>query len=413
MTPRLNQEQSDAIYSIVQWLNEEEFDPFFLLEGSAGTGKTFCIQELIKNIPGEYIFTAPTNKATKVLRDTVTRDDYQPECRTIYSLLQLRLQADGEFKKLKVPEKPVDLRGVTAVIVDEAYCIPANLYKYIETTAYRYNVRFLFMGDGYQWTPIGEDFSLVRDVTRRAMLIKVMRHDNAILELATRIRDQIGLKRPRIDLVSNNDGNEGVWKLNKPEFMSLIKEHALSGKLSDPAGSKIIAWRNVQVDAFNAYVREAMFGKVEQPWSPGDRVIFTAHAKGNYDEVIAHTDDEGTVLSAYESYVGEFRSWQVQIKLDDDRIVDADMLHADGYKDFNRELEDLRTQGKWKHFWALKELFHQLKHSWAMTSHRMQGTTIEDTFLCHQDIFQNQNIVEAYRGLYVGSTRSRKRLFLS
>ena len=38
-----------------------------LLEGSAGTGKTFCIRELPNRMKGRIVYTAPTNKATKEL----------------------------------------------------------------------------------------------------------------------------------------------------------------------------------------------------------------------------------------------------------------------------------------------------------------------------------------------------------
>ena len=95
-----NPGQSAAITAIMSWLDDDAQD-FFVLAGPAGTGKTFTVQGLLPLIRGKVVFTAPTNKATKVLRDTLRSDDYpNPDCRTIYSLLGLQLKANGELKEL-------------------------------------------------------------------------------------------------------------------------------------------------------------------------------------------------------------------------------------------------------------------------------------------------------------------------
>jgi DNA replication protein DnaC len=43
--PLLTEEQSNALRQIDHWLNKTN-ENFFILKGSAGTGKTFCIREL-------------------------------------------------------------------------------------------------------------------------------------------------------------------------------------------------------------------------------------------------------------------------------------------------------------------------------------------------------------------------------
>ena len=83
----LNPDQQKAVEDILTWLDSDE--NYFLLSGAAGTGKTFAIKALIDQIDGKIVFTAPTNKATKVLRATLTTPDYIPICRTIYSLFCL------------------------------------------------------------------------------------------------------------------------------------------------------------------------------------------------------------------------------------------------------------------------------------------------------------------------------------
>ena len=57
---KLNNEQAQALAAIDSFLKSSEGN-FFVLSGSAGTGKTFCIRELTNLTKGRFIFTAPTN----------------------------------------------------------------------------------------------------------------------------------------------------------------------------------------------------------------------------------------------------------------------------------------------------------------------------------------------------------------
>ena len=59
-------DQARALANLNTWLdNWHRGDPYFVLGGYAGTGKTFCISELAKSgryKPEQLVFTAPTNK---------------------------------------------------------------------------------------------------------------------------------------------------------------------------------------------------------------------------------------------------------------------------------------------------------------------------------------------------------------
>lgn len=414
----LNEGQSNAIYAIIKWLNEPEFDPFFVLKGGAGTGKTFCVQEIQPQIKGKIIYTAPTNKATKVLKETIHKPGYKPMCMTIYKLLGLHLDDEAEVKELKGSGSPPALQDYKLIVVDEGSMIPTKLFEFIRETAELYQVRFLFMGDSAQLPPVGEKTSPIWEISRCAGLTKVMRHDNAILDMATHIREQVDEENPSIRLVSNNDGTEGVWRWGRIEFFDEIRKHAEQGLLSIPYHSKVIAWRNVQVDAFNKTARDIIFNRTKAPWIIGDRVIFTSHAKGAHEEVIATTDDEGTIVDVAEKELEIFKCWALEIRLDDDRTVIAEVLHEDSRKEFREELERLASdarakRGKWATFWAVKEMFHQIKHAYAITAHRAQGSTYENALVCWQDIVRNSNQNEAYRCLYVATSRPKKKLILS
>ena len=423
MPDTLNPGQATALAEILAWLNPAnplDFQPFHVLSGSAGTGKTFLVKKLVEDFKGRIIYTAPTNKATKVLRESVTTDAYKPECRTIYSLLGLRMEANGELKELKAPEDPIDLSQYRLVVLDEGSMVNQMLFTHVEDTANEFRIKFLILGDPAQLPPVGEQTSPVWNLESCSHLTQVMRHDNAILELATRIRDQVDRFSPTIKLSNNNDGQEGVWKEGVQPFNARIYQHAIAGYFTKPNGSKIISWRNIEVDRFNKMVRSIIFPEVTEPWVVGDRVLFTGPARDLDDEPMASTDDEGEVMSIdteYSALYPEFKIWRISITLDDNKAVVARVLHRDSQMDYARRLDELSMEAransrKWKNFWEFKDAFHQLRHAYAITAHRSQGSTYDTAFVNWQDILLNRNRQEAYRCLYVACTRPSRMLVL-
>lgn len=417
----LTLEQGTALEAIVDFLRDPE-KQFFLLGGYAGTGKTYCIQHLVPLVRGRLIFTAPTNKATKVLRDTLTTQEYKPECRTIYSLLGLRLEANGEVKELAMPEDPLDLSHYRAVIVDEASMINANLMKYIRQTADTQHIKFIFMGDPAQLPPVGEARSPVWTQCHAAAELKtVMRYDNQILALATSIRSQVDHPAPKFVRATDNAEGEGVWVCSEGEFEQRILDAAGQGRFSVANNAKAIAWRNVTVDAFNCRIRQRIFDNAASTmWLPDDRIILLEPAKDLNDETVATTDDEGRVTRVEEEWHPtwrEFKVWRVSVTTDDNRVIVLRVLHDDCKQDHDRKVEELAQAArmdrrKWSSFWDFKEAFHKVRHSYAITAHRAQGSTYEAAFVDWKDILANRNRSEAFRCLYVACTRPKKELYL-
>lgn len=422
MTIELNSEQSAALAAMREFLRGPE--PFFLLRGSAGTGKTFCVRELARTMRDRLVFTAPTNKATKVLRESVASKDYTPECRTIYSLLGLRLEASGEVKELAAPEDPIDLSRFAAVIVDEGSMLAPVLWRHIKLTAENFHVKFIVMGDPAQLPPVKEPRSPIwTEIACGAELTTVMRHDNQILKLATALRNVVDHPAPRIQLVSDFDESGGVWKLGAKDFLVEISKEVENGNFCKPEGTKLIAWRNVEVDRLNRIVRNQLYPDTALfPggfWQRGDRVIFTAPAKDFDDEVVATTDDEGAVESAAAMKHPQegLECYRINVMLDSGSIVTAWVLHPSAQAEFTRKAAQLADEAKiaprkWRQFWAFKDTFHQLRHAYAITAHRAQGSTYDTAMVLWQDILMNQNRQEAFRCLYVACTRPKRRLVL-
>lgn len=414
------EDQAEALRLMEVWLCDRSV-PFFLLKGYAGTGKSFSITELAKSgalKPSEICFTAPTNKAVKVLRNYLDGAGLQAcTSKTIYSLLGLSLQANGEVKEISKPEEPVDLSGYKLIVVDEASMVNRFLFDAIEEAFSDWKVPFLFMGDPAQLPPVGEISSPVFKLENGFTLTKVLRYGNAMLDLATAIRNVVDSPFPNIKIITNPP----VHRVMKPEWMNQIEANLELIKSGD---AKIIAWRNVKVDEYNLFVRKLIFGKdqAREKWLPTDKIVATAHLKDLDGNTFLKTDEEAEILQiaiGQHPLWPDFEIFNLQCLLENGQKKTIRVLTADGGFHVSNRLNELSMEAKggkkykWKEFWELKEAFHEIKHSYAITSHRSQGSSYTKTFVDLEDIMLNRNRPEAFRSLYVACTRQREELWIS
>lgn len=414
----LTPEQNLAVQRLIDFIEDPRpSEWFFCFTGYAGTGKTFCMREVVsrcRHSASSFAYTAPTNKAAKVLRQ-VTGD----AC-TIYSLLGLRVDKSGELKQVVAGKTP-DLSNIDTIVVDEASMVNRNLFEILKLEAYKTGFKVIFMGDLAQLPPVKEASSLSLIGTLGANLTRVMRHDNQILTFATRVREQIGSLTPTIAIKSDNDGHQGLWKLSHTDFKRKIYEAAANGEFADGTQAKIIAWRNVRVGEYNQIARAAIFGAVARPgfFLPGDRIVAAGPCERG-DELILHTDDEAIVESVADCQhplEPKYKGIELMVRREDDKIVRLLAIHPDSLQTFNNDAEMLAHEARgnpklWKRFWEHKELFMDIRYAYAITAHRAQGSTYETAFVDASDILYNRNRKEAFQCLYVACTRPTTKLIL-
>jgi len=421
MTIELNDEQKAAIEDMQSFLAYSD-EPFFVLSGSAGTGKTTCIRSLINKVSGKIVFTAPTNKAVGVLRSSLTTTDYSPDCCTIYSLLGLRMEKSGEVKVLSTPDPDaLDITAYRVVIVDEAGMINSSVFRYIDAAAGS-GVKFIFMGDSAQLPPVGEVSSPIWKIQEGAQLTKVMRHDNQILNLAEKLRGyQLNLFS-KLNITSDCDEHGGVIKLPSLAFQAKIVEFAKAGLFSQPGYCKALAWRNITVTDLNHIIRRAIFDS-RDTWLVGDRVIAAAPISDLQGNKVANTDDEGTVTDVrvcdHPNYQ-DFTVYELDVRLDNNDRAIFRVLHerskteASNYEaQLLREAKSRPSKMTWGKFWEFKEAFHDVRYGYAITVHRSQGSTYQEVFVDMSDILKNRERLEALKCLYVACTRPKNTLYIS
>lgn len=223
----LTNNQEELIIKLNSFLFEST-NNCFLLKGYAGTGKTFItkgLTEYFRVIRRNYILSAPTGKASKVIQEKTKSETYTIH-KTIYSNTDLKEYKSGEedrtykfYFELAVNESSDD----TIYIVDEASMI-SNIYsemefirfgsgfllqdlmKYINLDQNDHNKKVIFIGDNAQLSPVGMNFSPALDTqyliehfgvqVEEFELTEVVRQqeDSGILKNASKLRKSLKSK---------------------------------------------------------------------------------------------------------------------------------------------------------------------------------------------------------------------------
>jgi exodeoxyribonuclease-5 len=404
---KLNNDQARLLKSLMDWWEDPD-QKFFVLSGQAGVGKTTCMKYLNKLLRKQdssikICMSAPTNKAVAVLSDSVS--DSSVVFKTTYSILGLRMQANGEVKELtdSGDEKITDF---DIVIIDEGSMINTTLIKYLLKKTALSDTKIVFIGDKEQLPPVGEASSPIwTHFELDYELTEVMRHQNSILDFVQSIRAN---PYPKF----TSPGKQ-VFIESETSFVSNIVEMANQGYFHE-GKAKAIAWRNVTVDFLNTLIRSNN-SKTKSPekYVPGDRVVFREPVTVG-DRVVASTDEEGSVESVVVSHHTLYpilKSWKVGVRMDwTQQYVEAHIIHDSSLEHLQGFLDEYKTAKRWDLFWKLKESFHNMSYSYALTAHRSQGSTFDYVFVDAGDIMLNRNVDERTKCLYVGCSRASKEL---
>lgn len=422
----LNSDQRQAVDKALQFLDDPS-ENMFLIEGSAGTGKTTCIQTVIKERTDlEFVLSAPTNKATKVLREMSQREGVgEIECRTIYSLLGLRVQKDSEFIRVE-PLAESDVTKYDVVVVDEGSMVNKSLSGFMYDAVLNCGTKFIVMLDPLQLPPVGEDNSELCSIPNKVVLSKVMRHDNQILTFANSLRECV-LNGKSPNIVSDHDEGGGVYTVDSRRMRAqLEKAYSADSYLNNPASCKTIAWRNAAVNSYNNTIRNAIYGKeaASEMFVLDERVVATHPVPNlldpnNFDMV---TDEEGTIVELDiidHPVFPDFKVYHLKVETEFNNIwADCFVVHPSSLKAYNARLNELSEAARarqipWASFWKFKnEYFHDIRPCHAITAHRSQGSTYRAAFVDVSDILANYNQSEAMRCLYVAATRASNILVL-
>lgn len=187
----LTSDQERAKNLIAEWFLNAD-DKIFVLSGYAGTGKTFLIDYVVREVlhlkPGtEAVFVTPTGKAATVLIRGGT------VAGTVHSLIYVRNEDDfdvdenGEIVERQTlsftKREKIDER-IRLIVVDEASMIAEDVLR----DPSQFRRESLFSGDGAQLPPVNGSCGLLENPDYTLTEIVRQAADNPIIRIATMAR---------------------------------------------------------------------------------------------------------------------------------------------------------------------------------------------------------------------------------
>jgi exodeoxyribonuclease-5 len=454
----LTDTQRDIISELLEWCLQPGDGQQAVLSGYAGTGKTTILQvlvlELIHTSPneGDWIWiTTPTHKAAKVLYSKLIQwqalvTSPIPCACTIHSALSLK-------PKRALPHEPesFDQSGRMRIgkgdliIVDECSMIGSELYRIITEAAEKYSCRVLFTGDPKQLQPVNERrISKSFECSYRYELTNVLRHDGAILSLASSVRAMPKGGLPRVKCV-NGGATRVVAHLNMADLVDAwIRQLHTS-----PENVVFLCWTNKVRRQLNKTARHVLFGDDVPDFMEGDNLVMLKAYERNGQVILSNNQDicvkhaELVEHKPLPDCAYTYSCWKLDILNMDPIYVlsdasvkrfksDLDKLYksikpahdsAKAQYDFacrQAKKHNLKISGnsmvaeaqdavyqvkkRWAtEYFALKNSFAEVDFNYAVTIHKSQGSTYPNVFV-HNDYLNSKD--ERLKLLYVAITRA-------
>jgi ATP-dependent exoDNAse (exonuclease V) alpha subunit len=365
----LNAGQAEAVRQLDIWL--EGNHKWFLLEALPGRGKSFVIKYwLNKNsrIKPDVIITAPTHQALEEL----AQDIPGISAMTIHALLGYRPQSTETENQILVragsgtSPKKIDYK---IVIVEEGFYVPKVL---INTIVANYpDVRFIFLGDREQLSPVNEG---------QSALINLLEFITFQCKLTEDMRTTCPKQKSFVqDIIDNG------WDA---DFTSAITTRGKIVRQIDQlieSGSRdfvFIAYRHITVDYWARQIREMLYDK--QPgefYSAGEIVRLSGVVDNDNNEVIRN--NEIVTIQAVcpkpnpEFIIVERGSGDLELlELDfDGKIPEAKKVALAN-----------RDHKLWAYYYKLLRKYPKISSREAITAHSSQGMTRNNVYIDFSDL---------------------------
>lgn len=356
-------------------------EPYTVIAGYAGTGKTTLVQFIIKELKikdSDVVFISFTGKASLVLRNKGCQN-----AMTAHKLLYYSdEQPDGTF--VHTPRTKLEKR-YKLIVCDEASMLPQEMIDLL----LEHKIHVLFLGDNEQLPPIDSDQTILEsphvflsEITRQAL-------DNPIIKLSMDVREGKsyqygGDKRCRI----------------------MSRDKVSNGLLL--GADEIIVGKNNTRHNINEYIRKLKWGE-EYTVEPkeGEKCICL---KNNWKT----TDNDGNPLT--NGQIGTLHNIAIVQAPPYGTYIIADFLSDEGgwYRDLKIDYK-MMTEGKptvnqdnWKDFAGYPKL-HPFAFGYAITCHKSQGSEF-DRVLVYDEAFGDEDQRRRWR--YTAITRAAKQLVI-
>ena len=448
---QLNKKQVLALEKIISFIEDKISDEIFILKGYAGTGKTYIISNIVKNlwkINKRVVLLAPTGRSAKVLSSYCKKEAYTIHKEIFYT--KNNFSGNPEFT-LKINK-----HKNTIFIVDEASMISTNrgegvglfsqslldnIIKYVYSG---FKCKLLIIGDVAQLPPVKSNISYALDDSylekeynksiNSVELTDVVRQEkeSGILSYATSIRNKIENYLFE-DISFNSEIFSDVVRVEDGEqLMNLIQDSYNNYGIEETA---IIVRSNKRANLYNKSIRDKILNN-ENIISVGDLLMVV---KNNYFWLNNKKDlgfiANGDIIKIEEIYniknIYGFKFAEVKISMVDypnisplETVLILDSLFINTpaidfntmnnlYQEILKDFMNVKTKYK-RHMGVKNNKFFnalQVKFAYSFTCHKSQGGQWSSIFL-EFPFLPNGMDEDFFRWLYTAITRAKSKLHL-
>lgn len=423
MNIELTDDQAFAWNKLMDWVQDVNGSDWINLRGFAGTGKTTLVQLLSKALQVlnfRVIGLAPTHKAVRVLASKVSCDTA-----TVHSSSGLKMEELEDGTRATARTQCHVLRQFHFALLDECSMSGRELTSALEEA--RGSCRIIAIGDPAQFNPVGEmeqspTFSMgpkvvLKQITRQA-------EGNPLIIASKKVRVRIR-NEERVDLEDLTEWlDESHFVPRKTLIKAFIKAHK-AGK-----DVRILAYRNKIVVAHNQAIHFALYPDTKDMFCVGEPVI--AHEgytplKGDSKDLPIKNSFEFVIrnvrLTTHPVYT-EFKAWRLELGNDLEprtgyTTVYVPWSDSEYEAEISRRFDEVRefeSQSKWnerraalKRAWDFKNGWALIRHAYALTAHKSQGSTFDLALVDLPDMDYIREDFEHGRALYVALTRPREK----
>lgn len=419
----LREHQRERFNEIVAAI--ERGEKRIILQGSAGTGKTYLVGHLVEYFLKKYnldrwseskiYVTAPTNKALSILKSKIPIDK-----NLIFNTVHtaLKLQRDINKKTGVVRFVPGFSKGkeppfykCKLAFIDEGSMLNSELIHYLDA----YDFPIIFIGDNKQLNPVGEIGTPVFERNYPVYeLTEIIRQGagNPIIDLS-RDLDLIWFKKPKLI-----DGKGYIYNNHKPQIITNLAEANGTDEM------KYLAWTNVEVDTMNHLVRQQIYTNPKRVEK--DETLIFKEPYSDYwtnQEILVKSLDiierpfniptGRTKFNKQEWIYPDRKNFKVYLV-----NQNIPVIHEDSEKDFLEAKREIGSSCRsmnwdWRGYYYFLEQFANLTYNHAISVHKSQGSTYKEAVINVGNLNLNKNAEEKQRLFYTAVTRASDLLILS
>lgn len=411
---KLTEDQENAKSKLNQFYASG--DNVITLNGSAGSGKTTVIKQLLEEanryqdtlklinpnyIKKDILLAATTNKAVSVLSGAVNNINY--EVKTIHSIMELR--ANNSFKMTNKGYNNLKhtLKN-TILIIDEVSMLTDEHLDTLKQVTNLVNGKLILIGDSNQLAPVKQSDISKAFKENTIRLTQVVRQSSALFKTVDALRNFVETDTfPALDI----DGINCIH-LPQDEFEEMIKQDMSSNHWVN-TDSRVLAYKNDQVKHYNDLIKTYITGTPKIV--PGETVINSHYVPTNGSRSIPTeanvfvTDKKAFALPLDN---GEFISGHLY------DVIYNNVTHT-LWMAVDAEAKATLKKNRYNVDRAHSNLLADLRPEYASTIHKAQGSTFKRVYIDLNGIkdVARYNHSMFKRLLYVAASRASEQIIFT